>query len=691
MKKIYFVLIVFFSLIFRNNVYAGNTEDTVFLYVGEKYVIEQQADNPSTCTSENEGIASIEKQILTGKASGETYVVIHNADNTEKRLHVFVGDYKLCLGQKKTMEFNLSSIINAWDSSAKSSDTSVASIRKQGYEGNYATFLLNTVSTGITNITINKSGSVLENFTVVVQEHPLAYCELTEPTCSQEGSIAHYECLFCKKYFSDPDGQEPLDDVSIDKIEHNYILTKIEEATCSENGYAEYVCENCQHSETQLLPAGHIYESKAINPTCTNQGYTIYTCNKCGHSYKDSYINALGHNYAITSYINYNSIIQKKCTICKNTTYEMNIKGMMTTPSLYQPKDTSSDYNYAYLNQEYFIASDLESSEDASVYIKYKRPIRDSSGKLKIYDIKMIYEDWNTKQVRYDNAINNISFSYDDSIFDESEVEVGPGISQCELIMDYDYDDNEIDDEESDGEFSYYYPPYEDIGNKHYSILGITFKLKFESIDKNPYKKTPTQNIEFSKRNLKIAKGFSKNLKIIYDRHSEYMTGSLKWKSSNKKIATVNSSGKVTAKKSGKCTITCQLPNGKKAKCKITVVKNAYKGKSLSKCNAYKGMYGNINFEVNKAYYNKNKFILRCVVMNTRILKVKKFNWITISARDTYGHILAKEKFKDVPIDLNGYGKKYITFTFPKNAVKKKRELHQGVWITTKYSCQRSY
>ena len=44
----------------------------------------------------------------------------------------------------------------------------------------------------------------------------------------------------------------------------------------------------------------------------------------------------------------------------------------------------------------------------------------------------------------------------------------------------------------------------------------------------------------------------------------------LAWKSSNKKVAKVSSTGKVTAVKKGKCTITCSA-GGKKATCKITV------------------------------------------------------------------------------------------------------------------------
>ena len=49
------------------------------------------------------------------------------------------------------------------------------------------------------------------------------------------------------------------------------------------------------------------------------------------------------------------------------------------------------------------------------------------------------------------------------------------------------------------------------------------------------------------------------------------------WKSSNKKVATVNSSGKVTAVGSGSCTITATAKDGsgKKATCKITVTADA--------------------------------------------------------------------------------------------------------------------
>ena len=48
----------------------------------------------------------------------------------------------------------------------------------------------------------------------------------------------------------------------------------------------------------------------------------------------------------------------------------------------------------------------------------------------------------------------------------------------------------------------------------------------------------------------------------------------VKWKSSNKKVATVSKKGKVTAKKPGKATITAKV-KGKKLKCKIIVEKKS--------------------------------------------------------------------------------------------------------------------
>ena len=41
----------------------------------------------------------------------------------------------------------------------------------------------------------------------------------------------------------------------------------------------------------------HVYEASIVAPTCTKEGYTLHQCIKCDDSYKDNYVNALGHQH----------------------------------------------------------------------------------------------------------------------------------------------------------------------------------------------------------------------------------------------------------------------------------------------------------------------------------------------------------------------------------------------------------
>lgn len=82
-------------------------------------------------------------------------------------------------------------------------------------------------------------------------------------------------------------------------------------------------------------------------------------------------------------------------------------------------------------------------------------------------------------------------------------------------------------------------------------------------------KVTGPKKITLNKTSASIYIGNSVTLKA---KKSKNLTGTVKWKSSNKSIATVSSSGKVTGKKAGTATITAYI--GKvKATCKITVKK----------------------------------------------------------------------------------------------------------------------
>ena len=65
--------------------------------------------------------------------------------------------------------------------------------------------------------------------------------------------------------------------------------------------------------------------------------------------------------------------------------------------------------------------------------------------------------------------------------------------------------------------------------------------------------------------------GIGKTLKLSYSLSPSDASGKVKWSTSNKKVAIVNSKGQVTAKASGTATITGKISSKVSAKCKITV------------------------------------------------------------------------------------------------------------------------
>ena len=81
--------------------------------------------------------------------------------------------------------------------------------------------------------------------------------------------------------------------------------------------------------------------------------------------------------------------------------------------------------------------------------------------------------------------------------------------------------------------------------------------------------KASASKVKLNKTKLTLKKG--KNYKLKASMNPTKSTDKLKWKSSNKKIATVTSAGLVKAKKKGKVDITVTTTSGATKKCKVTV------------------------------------------------------------------------------------------------------------------------
>lgn len=83
---------------------------------------------------------------------------------------------------------------------------------------------------------------------------------------------------------------------------------------------------------------------------------------------------------------------------------------------------------------------------------------------------------------------------------------------------------------------------------------------------------TPVKSVKLSKTALSLKKGEKTKLKATV-RNKKASNKKLRWKSSNKRVAVVNSKGEVTAKVPGKAVVTAiaRDGSGKKAKCTVTV------------------------------------------------------------------------------------------------------------------------
>ena len=126
-----------------------------------------------------------------------------------------------------------------------------------------------------------------------IPEHTHEY----EVTYTGDGRTSYIATRFCE-----------CEDVQTTEAAITVTITK--EATCTEEGEKTYnatfsVDWAVSKVTTEVIPMiEHDYKSVITEPTCTEDGYTTYSCT-CGDSYKDDYVDALGHIF-----------VDGSCTVC---------------------------------------------------------------------------------------------------------------------------------------------------------------------------------------------------------------------------------------------------------------------------------------------------------------------------------------------------------------------------------------
>lgn len=100
--------------------------------------------------------------------------------------------------------------------------------------------------------------------------------------------------------YKNSEGKEFYNDIK-SPTDHQYGEATVHPATCTEDEYSVRICSVCNHKDVvtkEGTKLGHSYIKNVVAPTCTEQGYTIYKCKNCGDTYKDDYVKALGHNFS---------------------------------------------------------------------------------------------------------------------------------------------------------------------------------------------------------------------------------------------------------------------------------------------------------------------------------------------------------------------------------------------------------
>lgn len=108
-------------------------------------------------------------------------------------------------------------------------------------------------------------------------------------TCKKEGTKT-YTCKNCGEIKTE----------SIPKTEHQWDNGKVtKEATCKEEGIKTYKCSICGDIKTEAIPKkDHTWDEGKVTKkaTCTEDGLKVYTCKSCGKT-KEEVLKATGHQH----------------------------------------------------------------------------------------------------------------------------------------------------------------------------------------------------------------------------------------------------------------------------------------------------------------------------------------------------------------------------------------------------------
>ncbi len=188
----------------------------------------------------------------------------------------------------------------------------------------------------------------------------------------------------------------------------------------------------------------------------------------------------------------------------------------------------------------------------------------------------------------------------------------------------------------------------------------------------------PIQNVVLNKNNIELEKGVTSKLSATYSPLDTTDSPNLTWKSSNEKVATVDSTGKITAVRSGTAIITVKTSNGKTATCNVIVPGLVYTTIPTTEISekevmifksktGYESILTSENFPILDVNY---KVELYDTLGNTKDNNSKIGSKNIIKIKDTEGNVVA-EYMIVVKGDVtgNGYSRMYDAFQILKDSL----------------------
>ena len=384
-------------------------------------------------------------------------------------------------------------------------------------------------------------------------------------TCTQDGTMTA-QCDKCSETNTIP--------APGSKLGHDYAQT-VTPATCVSGGYTTYVCTRCNDTYVgnHVDAIGHSYNNVVTPPTCTAGGYTTHTCVRGDSTYVDSQTSPLGHSYTATvvaATTTSQGYTVYTCTRC-GVNYVSDYTPVLPTLTPSEDKiakeygvdaKTAQEINYIFITNN--VSSDTASLTESKMTAKPPKGDGDYKGSnfglLRAQTTKLKKNSVTVKWNKVKNADGYIVYGAKcgaKSKYKVLKVVSGKTTSYTHKKL---------------KKGTYY--KYNIVAFKYVNGVKVTLaaskKIHATTLGG---KYGVAKAVKLNKSNVKIKKGKTFKIKASEIKKDKKIKRhrAICYESSNTKIATVNSKGKIKAKKKGKCTIYVYAQNGVYKTVKVTV------------------------------------------------------------------------------------------------------------------------